>query len=65
MINYATKIKEYRNKHFITQEEFARLIGVSTVSVIRWEGGKYNPTTKAKRKIAELFAKSGMNIFEE
>ena len=64
MINYAQKIKEYRERKFLTQSEFAKLIGVSTPCVTRLENGKFKPTMKIKKKLYELFIEAGMNLEE-
>ena len=55
MINYATKIKEYRERKILTQDDFAKLLGVSVVSVSRWETGKFVPTISIKKKLYDLF----------
>lgn len=59
-MNYEEKIKEYRQKELITQQELANILGVAFVSVNRWENGKYEPTMKIKRKLRVLFVKSGI-----
>ena len=64
MINYAQKIKEYRERKFLTQSEFAKLIGVSTPCVTRRENGKFKPTMKIKKKLYKLFIEAGMNLEE-
>lgn len=53
-MTYAQKIKRLRAVLLITQQELAYLLGVSIVTVNRWENGKYEPTMKMKRKIVEL-----------
>ncbi|MGD9887400.1 MAG: helix-turn-helix domain-containing protein, partial [Bacilli bacterium] len=53
-MNYKKLVKEVREKLIITQVELAVLLGVSFVSINRWETGKHEPTTKIKRKIVEL-----------
>jgi DNA-binding XRE family transcriptional regulator len=53
-MTYAQKIKQLREVLLITQQELADLLGVSIVTVNRWENGKYEPTMKMKRKIVEL-----------
>jgi DNA-binding XRE family transcriptional regulator len=53
-MTYAQKIKKLREILLITQQELADLLGVSIVTVNRWENGKYEPTMKIKRKIVEL-----------
>lgn len=56
-MDYKTLIKEFRNKMLLTQEEFAKFLGVSIASVTRWETGVNEPTMKVKRKLNELFIK--------
>ncbi len=62
MINYAVKVKECRLKMILTQEEFAKKLGVSVNSVIRWEKGKFEPTMKVKKKLQQLFIDVGISV---
>lgn len=59
-MNYPEMIKKYRYKKFLSQEDLASLLGVSYVTVNRWENGKFEPTIKCKRKLNELFKKAKM-----
>ena len=59
-MNYAEAIKALRKKMLITQTELAAQLGVAFVSVNRWENGAYEPTMKAKRKLAHLFEEHGI-----
>lgn len=61
-MNYPELIRIYREKKFLTQEDLARLLGVSTVTVNRWENGKFEPTMKMKRKLFNLFVSAKMNV---
>ena len=45
------EIKQLREYLCLSQTEFAQLLGVSFVSVNRWENGHFEPTVKIKRKI--------------
>jgi len=54
-MEYSEKIKLLREKMFVSQKELAETLGVSFVSVNRWETGKFNPTIKAKKKLNQLF----------
>lgn len=53
--NYAEVIKKLRDKMLLSQEEFAKVLGVSYASINRWENGKHEPTIKIKRKLRSLF----------
>lgn len=59
-MNYSALLKEYREKKFLTQREFADELGVSFVTVNRWETGKFVPTMKMKKKLCSLFKKEGI-----
>jgi len=59
-MDYSQKIKEYRSKVLLTQEELADKLGVTFISVNRWENGHYEPTMKVKRKLRELFKEAGI-----
>ena len=43
-IDYADGILKLRAKLNLSQEELAKLLGVSFMSVNRWENDKYAPT---------------------
>jgi DNA-binding XRE family transcriptional regulator len=59
-MTYAQKIKKLREVLLITQQELADLLGVSIVTVNRWENSKYEPTMKEKRKLIILFKENGI-----
>lgn len=61
-MDYKTLIKELRNKMLLTQEEFAKFLGVSIASVARWETGVNEPTMKIKRKIRNLCIECKVNM---
>jgi len=61
-MTYAQKIKKLREVLLITQQELADLLGVSIVTVNRWENGKYEPTMKIKRKIVELLKANSVEL---
>ena len=61
-MNYAEAIKTLRKKMLLTQTELAALLGVAFASVNRWENGAYEPTMKAKRKLAPLFEEHGIEV---
>lgn len=45
------KIKEIRLRNFLSQEEFAKRLGVSYATVNRWGTGKTVPNIKALKKL--------------
>lgn len=59
-----TRIKEFRAKQGITQDQLAKLVGVRRETIIHLEAGQYNPSLKLAYDIAnalnatieELFA---------
>ena len=62
----ATSIKELRQKCLLSQEEFAKELGVSFATVNRWENGKAEPSYKAKRGIEAFCHERGLTYkFEE
>lgn len=63
-MTYSDAIKLLRKKMIITQTELAENLGVSFGAVNRLENGKYKPTTKSKRKLAELFTKYEIEVNE-
>lgn len=60
--NYSTAIKELRNKMMLSQQEMARLLGVSFASINRRENGIHEPTLKMKRKLKALFNEYNIKI---
>lgn len=64
MINYAQKIKEYRERKFLTQVELASILDVGKTTITRWENGKFEPTMKMKKKLYQLFIEAGMKVEE-
>lgn len=47
-------IKKLRQALFLTQCEFAKLVGVSVVSVRKWESGKCKPSLRHQKIIYKL-----------
>lgn len=50
-----TKVKEYRNKEKMTQQELADLVNVSSRTIISIEKEQYNPSLMLAYKIALVF----------
>jgi putative transcriptional regulator len=53
-----TRMKEYREKNGITQEQLAKKLGVARQTILFLEKGKYNPSLRLAHQISrELNAK--------
>lgn len=59
-MDYPKLLKEYREKMFLSQEDLAQKLGISYVTVNRWENGKFKPTIKMKKKLYSMFKKAGL-----
>ena len=59
---WSLKIKNIREKLCLSQNDFALLIGVSFVSVNRWENGHFRPTLKAQRKILKFCRENNIEV---
>lgn len=58
-----TKIKEYRAKYNLTQEELADKVGVRRETIIFLEKGKYNPSLKLAYDISKVLKTKIEKIF--
>lgn len=50
-MDFPKEIKRIRQRSFLTQQEFANVIGVSFFTVNRWESGRSKPNLKAMKSI--------------
>jgi putative transcriptional regulator len=58
-----TRIKELRARFNLTQEELAIKVGVRRETIVFLEKGKYNPSLKLARDIAEVFETAIEEVF--
>ena len=56
------KIKRIRRRAFLNQVDFAKTIGVSFVTVNRWENGKSIPNLKTLKLIDDYCKRNGVNF---
>jgi putative transcriptional regulator len=49
-----TRIKEFRARYDLTQEELANLVGVRRETIVFLEKGKYNPSLNLAYRIAKV-----------
>lgn len=52
---FALRLKELRQKHNLSQKEFAEILNVSTGTVGNWEVGSREPDFKMLIKISDIF----------
>lgn len=53
-MGFCDDIREIRQKCFLSQETFAKELGVSFATVNRWESGKTKPTYKTMKLIDDF-----------
>jgi putative transcriptional regulator len=58
-----TKIKEYRAKLNLTQEQLADLVKVRRETIVFLEQGKYNPSLKLAHDVAKALKTSIDKLF--
>jgi putative transcriptional regulator len=58
-----TKIKEYRAKLNLTQDQLANLVGVRRETIVFLEQGKYNPSLKLAHDVAVTLKTSIDKLF--
>lgn len=66
-MSFSEDIKRIRRKAFLTQEDFAKEIGVSFATVNRWETGKARPNLKTMKLIDDYCKRNEIdfNISEQ
>lgn len=52
-MNFPEEIKKIRQRSFLSQDEFAKEIGVAFSTVNRWEGSKAKPNLAAMKSLKE------------
>ncbi len=63
MAGFTTKIKGYRAKTNMKQDELAAKVGVRRETIIRLEKGQYNPSLKLAMDIAKVFGTTVEELF--
>jgi putative transcriptional regulator len=58
-----TRIKEFRARHDMTQDDLARKIGVRRETILFIENGKYVPSLKLAHDIAEALQSTVDELF--
>jgi len=58
------RLREFRARYRMTQEELARRVGVTRQTIIAIENGKYLPSLKLAFKLAKAFNVRIEDLFE-
>lgn len=58
-----TRIKEYRARYDLTQEDLARKVGVRRETILFLEKGKYNPSLQLAHDVAKALKASIDELF--
>ncbi len=57
-------IKTIRQKAGMSQEQFAKALGTTALSINRWENGKTQPSKMAQTQLFEFWKKDNMDLFD-
>ena len=58
-----TRIKEFRARYDMTQEDLAQKVGVRRETIVFLEKGKYNPSLKLAYNVAKVFDSAIEEVF--
>lgn len=58
-----TRLKEYRARYHMSQEDLAQLVGVRRETIGNLEIGRYNPSLKLAMDIARVFETTVETLF--
>ena len=61
-MTYSDKIRSARETLLMTQEEIAAELGVTPITVCRWETGKTEPSIKARKAFRDLCERNGLTF---
>ncbi len=62
-MSLTTRIREYRIRDRMSQEELAQRVGVRRETIGNLENGKYNPSLKLAMDIAQVFGCTVEDLF--
>ncbi len=61
-MSFSDDIKTIRKKCFLSQEAFAKELGIAFSTVNRWENGKAKPNYKTMKLIDDFCKKQGIDF---
>ncbi len=63
MAALTTRIREYRTKLNLKQDELANLVGVRRETIVHLEAGRYNPSLRLGMDIAKVLGTTVEDLF--
>ena len=60
---FKTRIKEFRARYDMTQEDLAKMVGVRRETISFLERGKYNPSLKLAHEVSKVLKTSIDELF--
>ncbi len=60
-MDFAEIIKQTRQKRFLSQDAFAKVLNVTLSTVNRWETGKSKPNLSTMKRIKDFCEENGIN----
>lgn len=63
MVIIRTRIKEFRARYNLTQDELAEIVGVTRQTMLYLEKGKYNPSLLLAYNVAKALKSSIQEVF--
>jgi putative transcriptional regulator len=60
---FRTRIKEFRARYDLTQEDLAKAVGVRRETILYLEKGKYNPSLKLAHDVAKALQTTIDDLF--
>ena len=62
-MSFKTRIKEFRAKYDLTQEDLAKMVKIRRETIIYLEKGKYNPSLKLAHDVARALKATVDELF--
>jgi putative transcriptional regulator len=63
MATMKTRIKEFRARYDLTQDDLAEMVGVTRQTMLYLEKGKYNPSLLLAHKVAKALKSTIQEVF--
>ena len=61
-MNFAEAVRRIRKERLLSQEDFAKDLGVAFTTVNRWENGKSKPSYKAMKALNDYCKKYSIDV---